>query len=36
MNNYAEKARIERYSLQKASASQFSSLRLKTDHNLKR
>jgi len=31
-----DKTRIERHSLQKASASQFSLLRLKTTHNLKR
>ena len=34
MNNKAEKARIKRHLLQKASASQFSLLRLKTNHNL--
>jgi len=36
MNNEAEKARIERHSLEKASASQFSLLSVKTNHNLKR
>jgi len=35
MNNNAEKIRIERHSLQKASTSQFGLLRLKTNHNLK-
>jgi len=34
MNNKAEKTRIERHSLQKASAPQFSLLRVKTNHNL--
>jgi hypothetical protein len=34
MNNKAEKTRIGRPSLQKASAFQFGLLKLKTNHNL--